>query len=1043
MNNFINSITPSKTDSASLQREIGHYYVRYPVAHKNKIYMISQDKIWRWYDGQLTTLGEFDSTLKQLRISPCGNYLSFYSTRESNGDLYRYNLLNNTCQRITYFDMPGVQNAGYTEDGIICSAPSGVTSGQTLLYSFSEPGVHNTLPYLNARRVAAFGEDVVIQKYGYGMSSWVGYEGGLAGTINLCKNGFVSRLAPCITNAHEPIFIGEEIFFVGDTGSGYHSLLKYTKETDSHKIVNQGIMCNVEDISVWDKTKIIFQKRGSIYVYDSETNKTESIDLEDPGFTIKHEPESRTVDSEEITSIAINDSGSQVAIGVRGHILSAKLQKPFVQHTEDIRHRFATYLDENRLLCVKEDAGNATAEVYDTTQNTLLSSNSLPIGMVSEVAAIDKDKLVIENHRGNLYLTDLAADKTERIAKARDYMSGGFDISPDKKWIVYSMMVHNEEFCKNHACLYLYNLENQTTHQITDGLGDYSPSFSKDGQYIYFLSDVEPAATSDPSGYPFYRLSFKHNTMICAIKVNYEVGDPFKPWERSSTDTEIRLDEIVCVKSSLPKGKYSWLVSVSDTKLLVNVPGDPNEVHVVDLTKSKKSLLSKADMAQVSHNKEWLIIHVDDKLRVTKTTEAFSDDDDDKTYKNHGWIELDEARITINPKAEWRNMLRNAWWLCKDLFWNPKPDHIDWDDLLARYEALLPKVQSRSDLNEILRAMGSELRVSHLNVIKKGEIGSKRHPPQGYLGGKFEWDNGYRITAIDQTEEFPGFKMSPLLLCSPAMRVGDIILAVDGERCKQSLPIEHYLRYKGDKLVSITYRRGDKVDSVCIKALERSSSIRYRAWVNKNRQYVHENSGGKIGYVHVSSMMKSGFEDFYRGYAQEVQRNGLIIDVRDNPGGHCMTDIMMFLQNTQLGADVIRDQIYAGPHGPNQGRMALLCSGLSGSGGDAITHEFKMRKLGTVIGERTWGGLLAVRPQHRLIDGGLISHPEYGVFYRDVGLGIENYGATPDIEIESKVFIDDEDAQLKKAIEILLAQGIDKSINEEIIQKFNITLEVE
>ncbi|MEM0200594.1 MAG: S41 family peptidase, partial [Saccharolobus sp.] len=88
---------------------------------------------------------------------------------------------------------------------------------------------------------------------------------------------------------------------------------------------------------------------------------------------------------------------------------------------------------------------------------------------------------------------------------------------------------------------------------------------------------------------------------------------------------------------------------------------------------------------------------------------------------------------------------------------------------------------------------------------------------------------------------------------------------------------------------------------------------------------------------------------------------------------------------------------------------------------DIFSYLFKKYKLGVLIGKRTWGGVIGIRPRHRLVDKTSVTQPEFAVHFYDIGLKIENYGVDPDIEVDIKPN-DNNDPQLDKAIEIALKQ---------------------
>jgi tricorn protease len=520
-----------------------------------------------------------------------------------------------------------------------------------------------------------------------------------------------------------------------------------------------------------------------------------------------------------------------------------------------------------------------------------------------------------------------------------------------------------------------------------------------------------------------------------------------KPAAEETKYPEIKLDEIRIIKSDLPSGKYVDVCPIAENKLMLQIIEETSNdkgknkntasLSVADLnTNQITNLATSVDLFEVSENQEWMIIHSSGRLRVGRAGEQF--DDNDKSYKEGGWISLSSALLSINPREEWENILSECWWLCRENFWRKKEG--DWDQVLEKYRSILPGIRSREDLNFLLEELIGELATSHNYILNRGENDIIRHQPQGFLGGKVSWaENGYRLVEVDTTKDASGFYLSPLLEQGVDLKENDVITSIDGQKCSKNVPISKLLRNKGGKSVRIGYLRNGETKNTTITLLGGLKYIAYNKWVNKNREYVHKKSSNRIGYLHIPDMVQRGFAEFHKGYNLERYKQGLIIDVRYNSGGHVSPIIISALQRKQTSIAVFGDQIETEPAYSNQGNLIMICNQHSGSDGDMVVHSFKSNNLGKVVGKRTWGGLIGISPKRDFLDGGLSSQAEYALWFQDVGLGIENHGMDPDIEVEENTNRNsDLDPQLDKGIELLLEQLPNKSISEEIIDKFGI-----
>ena len=196
--------------------------------------------------------------------------------------------------------------------------------------------------------------------------------------------------------------------------------------------------------------------------------------------------------------------------------------------------------------------------------------------------------------------------------------------------------------------------------------------------------------------------------------------------------------------------------------------------------------------------------------------------------------------------------------------------------------------------------------------------------------------------------------------------------------------------------------------------------LRYRDWVERNREFTHERSQGKVGYLHIPDMGPFGYSEFHRYFVVELDCEGLVVDVRYNGGGHVSQLLLEKLARRRIGYDLTRwmgSEPY--PSEAPQGPMVCLTNEYAGSDGDIVSHSFKLMKLGALIGKRTWGGVIGIWPRNSLVDGSTTTQPEFSFWFRDVGFGVENYGTDPDIEIDiaPQDWAAGVDPQLERAIE--------------------------
>jgi tricorn protease len=198
---------------------------------------------------------------------------------------------------------------------------------------------------------------------------------------------------------------------------------------------------------------------------------------------------------------------------------------------------------------------------------------------------------------------------------------------------------------------------------------------------------------------------------------------------------------------------------------------------------------------------------------------------------------------------------------------------------------------------------------------------------------------------------------------------------------------------------------------------------RYREWVERNREWVHVQSGGRVGYFHLPDMQSAGFAEFHRYFSAECDRDALIVDVRYNRGGHVSQLLLEKIARKRTGYDLarwMRPTPY--PSESVMGPVVTLTNEHAGSDGDIFSHNFKLMGIGPLVGTRTWGGVIGIWPRHALVDGTETTQPEFSFWFSDVGFGVENYGTDPQIEVDNapQDAASGHDRQLETALETAL-----------------------
>jgi len=487
------------------------------------------------------------------------------------------------------------------------------------------------------------------------------------------------------------------------------------------------------------------------------------------------------------------------------------------------------------------------------------------------------------------------------------------------------------------------------------------------------------------------------------------------------------------------------------------IPGVPSATGFIEMydfeEQKQETLVRKITSFKVSADGKTLIYRAGNRLRVIEASKT-PDDSDKLPGRKSGWLDLSRIKVSVQPRDEWQQMYREAWRLQRDHFWTEDMSGVDWEAVNQRYRPLLDRVATRSEFSDLMWEMQGELGTSHAYELG----GDYRQEPkylQGFLGVDFVYDaetETYRIGRIVRGDPWDEKGGSPLLGPGINVEPGQTLLAINGRKVgKDCSPQELLVNQAGSEVLLTVGRRSqavgrrsqavgrrsqavgrrsltepsveDETRTVSVKTLKNETPARYREWVEGNRRQVHEATDGRVGYVHIPDMGPRGYAEFHRGYLAEVGRDALIVDVRFNGGGHVSQLILEKLARRRLGYDVPRwGEPEPYPVESVLGPMVAVTNEQAGSDGDIFSHCFKLMELGPLIGKRTWGGVVGIWPRDRLVDGGVVTQPEFSFWFEDVGWGVENYGTDPDIEVDitPQDYAAGKDTQLERAIEEIL-----------------------
>jgi len=471
-------------------------------------------------------------------------------------------------------------------------------------------------------------------------------------------------------------------------------------------------------------------------------------------------------------------------------------------------------------------------------------------------------------------------------------------------------------------------------------------------------------------------------------------------------------------------GQFGGMAVNSKGHLIYSRRGNngPPSIKIFEITADdpkEKDVLSGAGSFQLSADGKQLLVRTGSGLYIVAAAAGQSLKDK---------ISTAAMRVSIDPRAEWKQIFNDAWRMQRDFFYDPTMHGVDWVAVRQQYEKLLEDATSRSDVGFIIGEMISELNVGHAYYrgVRDGEPGPDANV--GLLGCRFEAAEGaYRIAELYQGGPWDTDARNPLV--TSGVKVGQFILDVDGRPLTADQ--NPYAVFEGleGQLVSLTISDDAKLDDedkrVAVKLLRNDNNLRFRGWIEQNRRHVDEKSGGRIGYIYVVNTGVPGQNDLVRQFYAQLGKDALIIDDRWNGGGQIPTRFIELLNRPTTNYWARRDgRDWRWPPDSHQGPKCMLINGLAGSGGDMFPALFRQNKLGKLIGRRTWGGLVGITGGPALIDGASVTAPSFAYYETDGTWGIEGHGVDPDIEVidDPALMLDGGDPQLDAAIKHMLEE---------------------
>ncbi|MDC1106364.1 S41 family peptidase [Prolixibacteraceae bacterium] len=1036
---------------------------------------ISGDHVVFSYAGNLYTVESSGGTARQLtsdigyelfaRFSPKGTHIAFTGQYDGNTEVYLIDSNGGVPQRLTFTptlkrddvgDRMGPNNIvmGWTPNGeeVVFRSrwqTGGSFTGQLYTVNIKTKEVKQ-LP-LESGGFCSYnstGDKLAMNKVFREFRTWKYYEGGMADDIWIydTKKGEVNRI---IKNNHQdiiPMWIGNTIYYISDRDRTTN-LFAYNTQTKEDKKLT-----NFTDYDIrfpgFDNQNIVFTKGGYLMRYDIKTGKTVKINVDIHNDQV-YARSSWYNYSKEIQEVSLANKGQRLLVNARGELFSVPVKEGVtynLTNNSGANDRSAEWAPDGHAYAYLSDKdGEFRIWYFDIkTNKERCLTPKIKSYLYNLQWSPDSKKISFGDKNNNLHYIDVERNKIVKVAHSGQQVYQRVSWSPDSRWISFV------EPHKPMDRMAIYSLEGNKVQYITDGWSDIgTPSFSLDGKYLIFPTrqNFQPTYSNTE-----WNHAYSNMYNLCLFMLNKDVASPFelkndpittalvKQNKKSEVDKKSNKktdknnkDKFVSIDFTNPsdrmvilsvKAGNFWNI-YSDGKLIYYNRyrnDDSWSVYSYNLADKQEKKIGQFSWSPTSDMKQFVTLN---KGRINVLNSLKQPGKADKV------VDTSQMQGELDLRQEWMQIYNECWRQMRDYFYAKNMHGVDWQKVHDKYQQLVPYVNHRSDLTFVIGEMIGELNVGHA-YSANGKHPEPKRIYGGYLGAQIEKSTqGYfLIKEILKAPKWNQKLRSPLTTPGLEVKDGDYIIAINHKEVKELGSIYEGLIGKANKTVALTVNKKPTTigaRTIYVKPLASEDELYYYNWVQQNIDKVNRATKGKVGYIHIPDMGVNGLNMFARLYYPQLKKEGLIIDDRFNGGGNVSPMITERLKRTPTFYTMHTNQIEGdvSPVGTHVGPKVLLCNGYSASDGDLFPYRFKKNKLGTIIGTRTWGGVVGYSGYIRCVDGGHIVTPSYAPYASDGSeFIIEGRGVTPDIIVENDPHkeYNGEDAQLNKAIEVVLDQ---------------------
>ena len=1062
--------------------------MRFADVHRDKIVFTYEGDLWLVSSsgGSAQRLTNHEGGEVFAKFSPDGTKLAFTAGYDGGTDVYVMDVAGGAPRRLTFHPGAEYVQEWFPDGEWILFRARGRTypSRDFSLWKVNvNGGMPERLPIDRGglATISPDGSRVAYNRISREFATWKRYHGGMAMDIWICwlKEGHFEKITSYLGNDNWPMWIGGEIFFVSDE-SHTANLYKYSLGTGKISRVTEHKIYDVKYPSRGPGA-IVYQNAGELYLYDVTLGESRKVPVHIPSDRV---PVRYTAFAagDFLGGFGLSPTGVRVLFESRGDLFTVPVEEGtfrcLTEGTSGSHEKNPAWSPDGRWVAFLSDL-SGEEEVYLVDRKGTGDWTRLTFDgrgwRKQPVWSPDSKHLVFADKYMQLNLVTVESKSARVIDRGtvdtgwEDWGVQEYSWSPDSKWVTYTKVVESQL-----ESVFVYSLENSEVYAVTDNWrNDSSPSFSPCGKYLCFLSDrtfdpimgeldqnhlyLEMAKPyllilqeGEPS--PFKASETDETVSEAEAEEGASAGESAESDEGQEADdgaTRIDVDGFArrIVEVPVPPGDYYRLEAIDGGFLYLSkrdraflkyqVVNDGTtsgfDLYKFDIeSKSPTLLMSDIGNYRLSADRKKMVYRAGSTIGVVEAGA--------KAKAGDGRVSLARVFGQVDKAAEFLQIFNEAWRVQRDFFYDRSMHMVDWDGMGDKYRVLVPYCGTRGDLNYLIGEMIGELNAGHTYIFGGDTSGPSSDAPRlraALLGVDFDVDvaggagdggDHYRIAAVLPGDNADPAYRSPLYAPDCGLKHGDYLIAIDGKEVKRGDNVFERLLGKSNAIVTITYNSdpvAEGASTYSFRPIGSEMELRYRRWVETCRATVDEATGGQVAYMHIPDMGERGLVEFAKVYFSQHFKKGLIVDVRYNGGGFTADMMLDRLERKLWSLTIPREgSILRNPESVFYGPMATIVNQDTGSCGEYFATAFQVKKLGKVIGMRTWGGAVGIEPHQHLVDGGVTTPPQFAPYSPFTNKWyFEGWGVEPDIEIENwpSDVLKGKDTQLEKTIETVLA----------------------